>query len=219
MAYTPINWQTGDTITAEKMNKMDNGWSVTSGVTTLCDETVTTEDDGGMYAGSLSISSITAPTITVTYDSTPYQCTQDEDGGYGDDPNFTFSDYPFRIEGDGFIITQTGGAHTVKIEAVVTSVETSAQFADAVASVIPVFQIIIEVTTWQEAHDAMASGKLCYYTAYVDGDEVLQFVALKAIYNTEQERYDIIAVGAPSDGLAVRDVIYAFSSNGALIRD
>jgi hypothetical protein len=219
MAYTPINWQTGDTITAEKMNKMDNGWSVSSSATTLCDETVTTVDDGGMYDGQLSISSITSPTITVTYDGTPYQCTQDGDGGYGDDPNFTFSDYPFRIESDGFIVTQTGGAHTVKIEATVTSVETSDQFADAVASVIPVFQITIEVTAWQEAHDAMASGKLCYYTASVDGDEVLQFVALKAIYNTEQERYDIIAVGAPSDGLAVKDVLYAFSSTDALVRN
>lgn len=28
MSYTPINWQTGDTITAEKLNKMDNGWLV-----------------------------------------------------------------------------------------------------------------------------------------------------------------------------------------------
>lgn len=219
MAYTPINWQTGDTITAEKMNKMDNGWSVSSSATTLCDETVTTVDDGGMYAGQLSISSITSPTITVTYDGTPYQCTQDGDGGYGDDPNFTFSDFPFRIESDGFIVTQTGGAHTVKIEVAVTSIETSAQFADAVASIIPVFRIIIEGTTWQEAHDAMASGKLCYYTALVDGNEVQQFVALQANYSTNQERYEVIAVGAPADGLATRDVIYAFSSNGALLRN
>ncbi len=219
MAYTPINWQTGDTITAEKMNKMDNGWSVSSSSTTLCDETVTTVDDGGMYDGQLSISSITSPTITVTYDGTPYQCAQDGDGGYGDDPNFTFSDYPFRIESDGFIITQTGGAHTVKIEATVTSVETSAQFADAVASASPLFQIIINKTTWQEAHDAMASGKLCYYTALVDGDAVQQFVALQANYSTNQERYEVIAVGAPADGLATRDVIYAFSSNGALLRN
>ena len=28
MSYTPINWQTGEIITADKLNKMDNGWRV-----------------------------------------------------------------------------------------------------------------------------------------------------------------------------------------------
>ena len=45
MSYTPINWQTGDIITAEKMNKMDNGWSVESSSQQLFSETVTTELD------------------------------------------------------------------------------------------------------------------------------------------------------------------------------
>lgn len=39
MIYTPINWQNGDTITAEKMNKMDNGWGI--GEVELFSETVT----------------------------------------------------------------------------------------------------------------------------------------------------------------------------------
>lgn len=217
MSYTPINWQTGDTITAEKMNKMDNGWSVSSGVTTLCDETVIPDiiEDDGVYGAELSISSITAPTITVTYDNTPYQCARDVQGGYGDEPDGTFSDYPFRIWDDGYIITQTGGAHTVKIEAVVTSVETSPQFAEAVANAYnsPLFQITLEKTTWQEAYDAMASGKIAYYGFEIDGS-VEQYIATQAIYNMETEQYEIYAVGANTV-----DSIFALSSDGKLHRN
>lgn len=218
MAYTPINWQNGDTITAEKMNKMDNGWSVSSSATTLCDETVTTVDDGGMYDGQLSISSITAPTITVTYDGTPYQCTQDGDGGYGDDVNFTFADYPFRIESDGFIVTQTGGAHTVKIEAVVTAIETSQNFADAVASASPLFKITLYSTTWQQAYDAMASGKIAYYMIINVDNDIEHYIATHATYNTNTEQYEIYAVTS-STGNVVGDRIYALSSDGELYRN
>lgn len=42
MTYTPINWQTGDTITAEKLNEMDNDTTTIpmeciSGTTTFAD--------------------------------------------------------------------------------------------------------------------------------------------------------------------------------------
>lgn len=219
MAYTPINWQTGDTITADKLNKMDNGWAVTSGATTLCDETITAVDDGGMYCAQLSASSITASTITVTYDGTPYQCAQDGDGGYGDNTGFTFTDYPFRIEFDGFIVTETGGSHTVKVEAVESSVDTSTAFDTAVTAASPLYRIVLSSTTWQEARDAMAAGKLAYYVAYVDGDAVEQFVALNASYSNDRQQYEILSVGAPVNGLATGDVIHATVSNGALLRD
>ena len=35
MAYTPTNWQTGDTITAEKLNKLENGVASGGGITFL----------------------------------------------------------------------------------------------------------------------------------------------------------------------------------------
>ena len=217
MTYTPINWQTGDTITAEKMNKMDNGWSVTSGTTTLCDETITAVDDGGMYCAQLSVTSITASNITVTYDGTPYQCTR-VGRGYGADDSLTFADYPFRIEDDGFIMTETAGTHSVKVEAVESSVDTSAAFDTAVASASPFYRIVLESTTWQEAHDAMAAGKLAFYIADSDGDAVTQFVALNAHYSDDNQQYEILSVGAPSDGLATGDVLYAAKSTGALYR-
>lgn len=218
MAYTPINWQTGDTITAEKMNKMDNGWSIESSAQTLCNETITTHLDGSDNVAQLTVSdTIVADVITVTYDSDVYTC--NNDGGMYGAPYDDYSEYPFTFYDDGFIICETSGTHTVKVEAVVTAVEASQSFSSAVVSVSPVLQIIINKTTWQQVHDAMASGKLAYYTASVDGDEVEQYIALETFYNSEEERYEVIAVGAPIDGLSARDTIYAFSSNDKLIRD
>lgn len=191
MSYTPINWQTGDTITAEKLNKMDNGWSVTGGTTTICDETVTTVDDGGMYAGQLSADSISASNITVTYDSTIYQCAKDGDGGYGDDVNFTFSDYPFRIESDGFIVTETSGAHTVKIEAVESSADISTDFVTAVSAALPLLRIVQYETTWQQVYDAISDGKIAYYIKESDSTNIDFYLVNSAYFDDDQEVYRV----------------------------
>ncbi len=211
MAYTPINWATGDTITAEKLNRCDNGWSVTNGTTTLCDETVTTVDDGGMYCGSLSISSITAANVTVTYDGTPYQCAQDGDGGYGDDANFTFADYPFRIESDGFIVTETGGAHTVKVEAVESGVDTSAAFDAAVTAASPLLKIVRNHTTWQQVYDAMAAGKIAYCPSD-HGDSASTYFAEDAHFDDSDSRYRVSCNGGSM-------TLSANSASGTLMAD
>lgn len=138
MAYTPINWQTGDTITAEKMNKMDNGWEFDSSL--LFSETVTTEDNGdGYFVAGLAYSEfINAEQLIVTFDGIDYVCPKirlvDGDNGYGGyniDPDFT--KYPFFIDsypgyGNG-IFTQVQGSHTVSAKYEV--VEVSNEFGKA----------------------------------------------------------------------------------------
>lgn len=170
MSYTPIGWQTGDTITAEKLNKMDNGWSVETATQTLCNDTITSVDDGGMYVSQLSATSITAVSIVVTFDGSTYQCDKDGDGGYGDSVEFTFATYPFRIESDGFIITETGGSHTVKVEADVTTYDASTAFTGVVNSIGPVFRAYANATTWQEVHDAVKAGEIVYIIKDTESD-------------------------------------------------
>lgn len=189
MSYTPINWQTGQTITAEKLNKMDNGWSVTSGTTTICDETITSVDDGGIYVAQLSASSITSDAIIVTYDGSTYQCAKDGDNGYGDSTDFTFTTYPFRIERDGFIITETAGTHTVKIEAVESTVEISADYAAVVSATSQFLRVVQHVTTWQQAHDALVSGKIVYFVYEVDETKCNFYIAGMAEYDSGQDMY------------------------------
>lgn len=101
MAYEPINWQTGDIITAERLNRMDRGWDVIK--TELFSETVTTEDTGEGYSGAdLPYHQISADTITVIYDGTEYVCPRiDVNGDYfyggGDALGPVFTEYPFCI--------------------------------------------------------------------------------------------------------------------------
>lgn len=172
MAYTPINWQTGDTITAEKLNRCDNGWSVEN--TQLLSETVTTAaGEFGNYGMLAYASQMDAPSVVVTFDGTDYACNAVEltgatyyggIGGSGPD----FSEYPFAIEsavsagGPNGVYTQTAGEHTIAVA--VSSVQTSADFGAAVAAVSSpeLFVATAYATTWQEVHDAVAAKRLAF---------------------------------------------------------
>jgi hypothetical protein len=54
MSYTPTNWQTGDTITAEKLNNMESG--IENGQTLV----VTITQNGGVYVADKTFSEITS---------------------------------------------------------------------------------------------------------------------------------------------------------------
>lgn len=186
MAYTPINWQTGDTITAAGLNKMDNGWGVESSL--LCEETITTEpdldypDDPAWGAFTYS-TQITADSITVTFDGTDYVCPKiDADGDIfygGFDDGFDFTNYPFAIGSYGgldgnMLATASGGTHTVKI--VVPSIEASDNFSTAVntcvdTSMMPLL-CISGVTTVSELVEATGK-RIKYFFPYQNyGDTV-----------------------------------------------
>lgn len=145
MAYTPINWQNGDTITAEKMNRMDNGWGVTTTRETLFDGEVTTNGDPDYPEdpafGSIQ-ASITAESIVVTFNGTEYVCPAIHYegaifyGGLGNNsPDFT--NYPFLIGPHSLnptvsnVATPTAGTFTLKIEANIESIETTTEFDKA----------------------------------------------------------------------------------------
>ena len=167
MTYTPINWQNGDTITAEKLNKMDNGWGVQK--TQLFSETVTTTQSPGGYDGQLNYSTaISADVLFVVFNGTEYECARTGNsgnyfyGGFsGGAPDF--SEYPF------FILSQNGernllvteNAGTYAISASTASLETSSNFDSAVA-LASGFGVVSGTTTFQEACDAFKSGKHVY---------------------------------------------------------
>lgn len=182
MSYTPINWQTGDTITAEKLNKMDNGWGVSS--TQLFSETVTTasETPGDELAfGSLVYSEpITADILAVTFGGVEYTCPKQEAivGGcaYGADAldpiTIDFSDVPFLIlsspNGDNLVITEMAGTYEISVEA--SSVETSASFQTAVNSVVDTSTMPMLCVSGTTTHDDMASammrGRILFFQPY-----------------------------------------------------
>lgn len=142
MAYTPINWQTGDTITAEKMNKMDNGWSVTTSTQTLFDDSVTTVSSGNVNQMDLGMSANPPASLIVTFNGTEYTCPAIDKtaqygsffyGGFSDNgPDFT--EFPFALNVGSIVwrlYTETAGTYTLKLEADVETVETSDGFNKA----------------------------------------------------------------------------------------
>lgn len=184
MAYTPINWQTGDTITAEKLNRCDNGWAVESSSQQLFSETVTTTldpdypDDPAW--GTLAYSTlITADTLTVTFDGTDYTCPRIDlgnDSVYGgwsnDAPDFT--DYPFAIYSSEFmgsinnsVATASGGTYTVVASLTSSSIETSPAFETAVNSVVDTSTMpmlcVSGTTTLVEMRVAYGAGRILFF--------------------------------------------------------
>ena len=217
MAYTPINWQTGDTITAEKLNRCDNGWSVSS--TQLFSETVTTEDDGGVNYGELTYTSfIDADSIVVTFDGTEYTCSKSSPipvaSSYGapeTDNGYDFSTYPFSIGSTNLpmgvsneIFTSTAGEHTVSVG--IPSVEVSGKFAAAVGTAVDVSSLpmlcVNGVTTWDEMDAARTDGRLLYLYA----DSGMHIITSFGNYESA------IAVNALPAGV-VGSETYGFDSN------
>ena len=176
MAYTPINWQTGDTITAEKLNKCDNGWSVETASTTLCEESVTTADDGyGVYSGTLVYSTaITASRLTITFNGTEYICTGRYDSEYAswaygapwsnDLNNYDFSTYPFNVYSESgygtMLATESAGTYTIKITDSSQSIEVSDDFQSAVNSFVDTSMMPMLCVSGTTTHDEMASAMM-----------------------------------------------------------
>lgn len=177
MSYTPIGWQTGDTITAEKLNKMDNGWGVQE--TQLFSESVTTVDTGIDSRASLTYSlPITASTLIVVLNGTSYTCPKIEAygqnfyGGFDSSigaPDFTT--YPFFIisspTGENTLITETAGTYTVTAsgEGIAVSDNFSAAVSKCVdidTSTLPML-CVSGTTKKMEMSEAVVNGRMIYF--------------------------------------------------------
>ena len=178
MAYTPINWQTGDTITADRLNKMDNGWGFES--TELFSETVTTSQAAFGIEGALSYSGqVTDPSIAVTFDGAKYTCSAVQittaDGyGYGgvtSEWEYDFTTYPFAIvfspsEGN-VLATQTTGTYAVAVngQALVVSESFSTAVNKCVDTSSMPFRCVSGETTYDEMQAAILNeGRMLYFT-------------------------------------------------------
>lgn len=175
MSYTPINWQNGDTITAEKMNKMDNGWGI--GEVELFSETVTTVSGNMGVSAQLTYSGqLLYPTISVDFDGTTYNVNVNYIGevtGYGDvgdeDPEFT--NYPFFILSQpnnvNIIYTENAGTYsvTVNVEDVVVSNDFEVAVQSCLNTNVFPLRLVPNITTYDEALQAFNSGSILYFFA------------------------------------------------------
>lgn len=162
MAYTKKTWECGETITADALNRMEDGieealqsgggtagYSCTETTTLLTEETVTTAVNPKYpnypAIGELSYVFAEEPpeTLHITFDGAEYDCNRAKNplGAYdygASDPSF--SDYPFIFsvsKGTAILATPTEGTYSIKLETLNTTVETSDCFQKAVESISP----------------------------------------------------------------------------------
>ena len=196
MSYTPIGWQTGDTITADKLNKMDNGWGVQN--TQLFSESVTTVDHEIDSEAPLSYSlPITASTLIVVLNGTSYTCPKIE--AYGQNfyggfdasigaPDFTT--YPFFImsppTGENTLVTETAGTYTVAASG--EGIAVSDNFSAAVNKCVDIDTSTLSMlcvsgtTTRVEMADAVYDGRLLYF--YYETDNTRKCNIISDMYTT-----------------------------------
>lgn len=152
MAYEKQTWQTGDIITAPKLNHMEDGIESAPGyhvetqtVTIVPQQSVTTVEnpDMGTNVGSFTptIPEDSPETMTVVFDGTTYVCHKNEANGYGEEPGdegFLWNDYPFFVtfNSGGMIVTQTAGTHTLYAYTETSAIVTDEDFNEAVTQVV-----------------------------------------------------------------------------------
>lgn len=194
MAYEKQTWQTGETITAQKLNHIEDG--ITSAQVYSVSEdvrfsgSVTTEKHEGINGANIDCDLFDAPDqINVVFDGTEYTCEKVVFsgiivyGGFGDG-GYDFSEYPFAIVvvGERNIVqlaTETAGSHQVEITAIAKSVN------EDLADLIPVMRLVNGITNSADALSAFNAGKLLYFT-HQDGfyivtgidNEMSRFIAI-----------------------------------------
>ena len=147
MGYTPTEWNTGDVITAEKLNKIEEGikdapgYGYEEGVIFFEGELTTTGDY--LNINFDPIRPITGDSIIVTLNGTEYELSQNEHG-YGEEtgsgPDFTNCPcYVATAEkiGSNLFYTSELGTYTVKISSFGENLVTTEDFEKAVESLLP----------------------------------------------------------------------------------
>lgn len=197
--YEKQTWVTGDVVTADRLNHMEDGITSAQAYTESEDVkfsgSVTTAKNNGLYIAQIDCNLSDAPEqIKVTFDGTEYTCEKVVSslsfgyGGLNASLDNDFSEYPFGVIVSSrgvFISTETASTHQVEITAITKSV--NQDFAD----LIPVMQLISGVTNSADALTAFSAGKLLYYKYGTD------FHIVTGIDNTNN-----VFITTPSDGAA-----------------
>lgn len=184
MSYTKTTWNTGDVITADKLNKMedgisDKGYSVEQSMKDLFVGSVTTESDDKYACATISLDeplSIAPDEIEIVIDNTTYTASSKSttDGGieYGGDLDveanvIDFSEYPFFLafsDGEFYLTTETPKTCT-RISTPASVVSASPEFETAVKSCGGPF--VVHVTddtldkTFNEIAKEFVDGRMC----------------------------------------------------------
>lgn len=226
MAYEKQTWECGETISADKLNHMEDGiaaggdcdcgYECTETKVSLFDGSVTTElldPEQPEAIGDVSAytTSEEPPIITVTFNGTQYIC--EPLGGqfaYGAEFNpetgFDWSTYPFSLmlateEGNpSMIATQTAGTYTIKIEMAEETVMTTPCFEKARGySCVDKYEPILLTTVTTEDNGQGVIMASLPYEELIDSESLLVEWDLTTYECSLVKDYDLYQYGAPWD--------------------
>lgn len=177
MSYTPTAWQTGDVVTAEKLNKLENGVTsaqvYTESETVRFSGSVTTEAKEGFNVATINCDLSDLPEqITVVFDGTEYTVSKTGFGNgyfaYGDfgETGPDFSEYPFvaaalQESTTTSLYIENEGTHQMVIKVATKTV--NQELADVISNVVPIMRLIHNKTLSADAVEAFNDGKLLYF--------------------------------------------------------
>lgn len=128
MAYTPTEWKNGDVITAEKLNKLEEGVQEANGekFVTVFDGSITTASSGNLAMGSfIPTTSIEGDSVLVTFENVTYELPKvvlSFGTGYGEFDNSNnpiLTNYPCAIgisSGTYYFFTLEANTYEVEIK-------------------------------------------------------------------------------------------------------
>lgn len=212
--YTKQTWKTGDVITEEKLNHIEDGISTGGGIYTygevpLFDGEVTTVSDGEPYAGGEITLQGELPKsdISVTFNGQNYTLPHGIHEGNGDywgelgDNGPSFTNYPVFVTVGGGIYTQEEGTYSLKINEIVGKFTVNDGFKSALGNIL--IATLDPVTaklnkTFKEIKDANDTG----------------LVLIKSLNNQVANNTEVVVnVNANDDDLELVSVGYDFGSN------
>lgn len=238
MAYEKQTWVCGETITADKLNHIeegiedccgggsDCGYECEETKTLLTEQSVTTTQPQGYPSATATLQYsvlIDAEKIIITFDGVEYELDRMGDNGYYYYGNF--EEYPFQLSSNNYgneISTPSSGTHSIKIERTTSVATTTPCFEMAVKSVMaqeksPIQTFLIRQTGQEEWTPSISAGEM--------NDLVISGVTLIGAYNNERYYlmsrrdtgyglYEFTYVNTSIDASDVKLKIFQFTTAG-----
>lgn len=206
--YEKQTWVTGDVVTADRLNHMEDGITSAQAYTESEDVkfsgSVTMAEQNGVYIAQIDCDLSDEPEqIKVVFDGTEYACEKisvDPSFGYGGigESGLNFSEYPFVItvyQGT-YIYTETASAHQVEI--VVTTKAVNEDLVDVINQNNKLIIVNYDSNTLSpdtsiaDIKNAVKSGKsVIYREAVVDGATVTAYIQYADVNCSISEAGDI----------------------------
>lgn len=205
MAYEKHTWSCGETVTADLLNRMEegaedaqNGYECTEERITVFEGNVTTEEDEGDYIGAFETTSpLDGDSIIVIFNNTEYELPKSRLSRYGEWGSYSpdFTNFPCAVEVINNTLarlwTESAASYSVTVKNVNTVIRTSECFDNAVKELASYYAVEVDssyvassgqhiIRPFSEAMEAYGNGKMVIFRPKNNQNNVYPLMNLKS---------------------------------------